>query len=87
MKSEECKLAEDLFEILREKVSCEYISDMRYEPYKSIAQKHLSKMDLSIYGLEVLNDACNYFYEIASPFNNLKDAVNYLTSGGTVQHL
>ena len=75
-------MAEDLFEILREKVSCEYISDMRFGPYKFIAQKHLSKMDLSIYGLEVLNDACNYLYEITSPFNNLKDAVNYLTSGG-----
>ncbi len=80
-------MAKDLFEILREKVRCEYISDMKSEPYKSIAKKHLSEMDLSVYGLEVLNDACNYFYENTPPFNDIKDAVNYLSSYSGVQCL
>lgn len=73
-------MTKNLFEVLREKVGCNYISDMKYDPYKEIARKTLSAMNLSDYSLNVLNDACQYFYNKESEFLSKKEAIDYLNS-------
>lgn len=52
----------DLFEDLRKKVECMYISDMRFSPYNGIARHEFSRMDLSKYPAEMLLDAVQYLY-------------------------
>ena len=50
----------DLFEILKNLVSCTYISDLRTAPYNEKAQMFLNCMDLNRYSPRHVNDVCKY---------------------------
>lgn len=50
----------DLFEDLYILVGCEYISDMKFEPYLSKAKKALQTMNLSVYPQQQLDDLHMY---------------------------
>lgn len=54
----------DLFEDLRIRVQCTYISDLRFNPWLKKARKEITGMKLDIYGLNALNDAANYLYGV-----------------------
>ena len=46
----------DLFEELRDGLGCDYISDMKFPPYRERAKRHMAKKALEKYPLHVLND-------------------------------
>ena len=52
----------DLLEVIKQKLHCTYISDLRNEPTNSYAREQFKKMNLKKYSLKVLNDACRYIY-------------------------
>lgn len=53
---------EDLFEVVKDKVGCEFISDMRYGKCNAKARKALNSLDLSNYNSWVLQDINSYLY-------------------------
>ena len=67
----------ELFEELKECVRCEYISDLRYAPWKNQARKAIAKMDLSGYSLFVLSDAAEYLYSEKPAFASSDAAQEY----------
>lgn len=53
-------LKKDIFEVLREKVQCEYISDLKYVEFERI-RVHLKCLDKDDFSLNDICDAVNYF--------------------------
>lgn len=53
---------EDLLEVIRKKLHCTYISDLRNEPNNTFARQLLKKINLKKYSNKVLNDAYNYLF-------------------------
>lgn len=52
----------DLFDELKKIVRCDYISDLRYDPWMKKAKAAIANMDLSKYSLFTLSDAAEYLY-------------------------
>lgn len=50
----------DIFEELKKLVQCEYISDLREEPYVMAAKRMMVELDLSRYPLEALENMAEY---------------------------
>ena len=67
----------DLFEDLRVQLMCSYISDMRFEPYKSAAKDALITKTLSEYPLQALDDAAEYFYGVNLKFKDYAQAIAF----------
>ena len=67
----------DLFEELKRVVRCEYISDLRYSPWREQAKKAIAAMDLSEFSLFALNDAAEYLYGEKPAFASSADAQEY----------
>ena len=67
----------DLFEDLRVQLLCEYISDMRFEPFQSSAKAELARMELSSYSLRALADADEYFYGVNLEFQSYSQAAEF----------
>lgn len=67
----------DLFEELRDRVQCAYISDLRYNPWLQAARKEITKMDLGVYGLNSLKDAAEYLYGEQIEFSCVEEAVAF----------
>lgn len=53
----------DVFETLKNIIGCEYISDMKFEPYRTKAKEALKSMKLSALSLSELKDLVMYLYE------------------------
>lgn len=53
---------DDLLEVIRQKLHCTYISDLRNEPNNIFARQLLKKINLKKYSNKVLNDAYNYIF-------------------------
>lgn len=64
----------ELLEELRARLLCDYISDMRLEPYKSAAKQMLAEMDLSVHPLRMLSDAAEYLYGVNLKFDDYSQA-------------
>jgi hypothetical protein len=60
----------DLLEFLQYIVGCDYISDLKNEPYNSKAKLLLSQLDVSYYSLNQIKDATEYIYSILSERKN-----------------
>ena len=54
--------SDDLLEVIRQKLHCTYISDLRNEPNNTFARQLLKKINLKKYSNKVLNDAYNYLF-------------------------
>lgn len=67
----------DLFEELKRIVRCDYISDLRYDPWLSRARKEIARMDLSSYSLFALSDAAEYLYTDKQSFSSSVAAQEY----------
>ena len=51
----------DIFEYLKEKLNCAYISDLGFGVYKTTAIRILKNMDTSIFSPEQIADISAYF--------------------------
>lgn len=67
----------DIFETLKNILGCEYISDMKFEPYRTKAKEALKSMELSILSLSDLKDIAQYLYE-KTDFKSKDDILQYL---------
>ena len=67
----------DLFELLQDKVGCEYISDMRSEPHRSRARKIIKELNLEDYTLTELSDMAEYLYDRKPDFSNMRQAQSF----------
>ena len=67
----------DLFEELKRIVRCDYISDLRYSPWREQARKAIAAMDLSEFSLFAINDAAEYLYGEKPAFASSADAQEY----------
>ena len=69
----------DLFDLLKQQVGCDYISDLRFEPYNSIAKNKLRCCEFDSCSLSELNDLAHYLFGI-SPFSSKDVAISFLVS-------
>lgn len=69
---------DDLLELVRKKVKCTYISDLRKEPENTFAKAKLRKLSLNGYPLKTLNDVCRYIYDISREFKTTKEAISFM---------
>ena len=53
-------IKKDLFDVLREKVHCEYISDLKFVDFERI-QVHLERLNKDDFELKEILDALNWF--------------------------
>ena len=67
----------DLFEELKRIVRCDYISDLRYSPWREQARKAIAAMDLSEFSLFAINDAAEYLYGEKLAFASSAEAQVY----------
>ena len=67
----------ELFEKLKECVRCDYISDLRYAPWKNWAREAIMKMELSSYSMSEICDAAEYLYAETVIFDSFDDAMEY----------
>jgi len=54
----------DVLEFLKQALYCDYISDLRMEPYSSQAKKLLKHIDLSRYPANQVRDIQQYLYTV-----------------------
>ena len=64
----------DLLDEVRAQLLCDYISDMRFEPYNSAAKKVLAGINFAEYSLRALSDAAEYLYGVNLQFNDHSQA-------------
>ena len=67
----------DLFEELKRIVRCEYISDLRYSPWKEKGREAIVRMNLSEYTMFALEDAAEYLYGEKASFAGSGEAQEY----------
>ena len=68
------KRALDLFETLRERLGCEYISDLASTPYCACAKRLLATLPLEEYPCGMLMDMAEYLYGIRQNFADAEEA-------------
>lgn len=69
----------DLFDLLKQQVGCDYISDLRFEPNISIAKNLLRSFEFDSCSLNELNDMACYLFGVP-PFSSKDAAVSFLIS-------
>lgn len=52
----------DLLEFLKYILGCEYISDLKTEPYKTKVKMLFEHLDLNYFSLNQIKDAINYIF-------------------------
>jgi len=70
-------MRKDLFEVLRDKVHCEYISDLLFIDYE-LVRVHLEHLDYNEFELRELIDAANWFGHEKLDAQSKEEAYNYL---------
>lgn len=67
----------DLFEEIKCDLRCEYISDIRYEPFLSLAKNIMKHKKFDKYPLSMLSDIAEYLYGNKVVFHRLDEAVSF----------
>ncbi|MGN0492011.1 MAG: hypothetical protein ACI4F7_00030 [Acutalibacteraceae bacterium] len=67
----------DIFEQLKESAGCEYISDLRFSPFKERALKQLPFLPIEELTVFQLNDLASYFYNSTSRFEDKNAALAF----------
>ena len=70
-------MRKDIFEILREKVHCEYVSDLKFVDYNLI-RIHLEHLDYNEFELSELLDAVDWFGNVKLDTESKEEAYQYL---------
>lgn len=72
---EDCN--KDIFEMLAVAIGCNFVSDMRYEPYNTLAKRVvIEKFDLQDVPLKTLSDLYNYLYRDKVDFQTYEEAIS-----------
>jgi len=64
----------DIFEVLKNTLDCQYISDLKKEPNKTIAKKILMSFSLDGYNIDMLSDLAEYLYDDKVEFRTAEQA-------------
>lgn len=64
----------DIFEELKKLVQCEYISDLRVEPYVMVAKRIMAELDLSYDTLETIENMAEYLFDQPPCFSDHEQA-------------
>lgn len=64
----------DIFEDLKDRVCCEFISDMNYSPYRENAKRIMRMIDIQPYPLNDLSDLAAYLYSYEEKFEDYEQA-------------
>lgn len=70
----------DPFNELRGITGCDYISDLRFQPYNHIARLYFSQFNLNKYTLKELNDIAQYIFFKEENFKKIDEAKDYFKS-------
>ena len=68
-----------LFEALKEKVGCEYISDMRRKPCLSEAKRQTRKLSVETFSIWELTDIAEYLYGEKPDFSDTQAARSFFS--------
>ncbi|MBE6884081.1 MAG: hypothetical protein E7487_05705 [Ruminococcaceae bacterium] len=68
----------DIFERLKNAVGCNYVSDLRFEPYCAKAKALLKNMEIESCSITELNDVSDYLY--GKRFDTADAAIGFLKS-------
>lgn len=85
MRTKQRKPSDDLFEILADEVGCDYISDMKYEPYNTMAKSLMANRTIEQYSLSILNDIAEYLYRGNYHFISIEQAHEFFQANINIQ--
>lgn len=71
-------MMEDLLEDIRTIIGCEFISDLRYEPFNNRARKLISILDLESYPFADITDAVSYLFFSEGLFENVQQIKEFI---------
>lgn len=74
----------DLFELLKNKLGCDYISDMRYGDVNRQAKYLMKDIDFKSYSTFVLSDMAEYLYKSRQIFNHTEEARIFFVGKGRI---
>ncbi len=70
----------DLFEDLKNRLGCQYISDLKYGAANNMAKKLMTEINLEKYTPFVLSDMANYLYDYNGKFETINEAREFFNS-------
>lgn len=73
----QCICEKDLFEELKCNLCCDYISDIKCEPFLSEAKKIMKTKKLDMYSLSMLADVAEYLYGEKIVFQEVYEAEHF----------
>ena len=76
----------DLFEELKSRIGCQYISDLRFGTDNELAKSIMRKIDVADYSLSELNDMAEYLYQKTVNFEALEEAAKFFSNYETVKN-
>jgi hypothetical protein len=71
-------MMEDLLEDIRTIIGCEFISDLRHEPFNNRARKLISILDLELYPFADITDAVSYLFFSEIPFKSVQQVKEFI---------
>ena len=76
----------DLFEELKSRIGCQYISDLRFGTYNELAKSIMRKINVDDYSLSELNDMAEYLYQKTVNFETFEEATKFFSNYETVKN-
>lgn len=76
----------DLFEELKTRIMCEYISDLRFGADNQFAKTIMRNINIADYSLTELNDMAEYLYRKSVNFESLEEAAKFFSNNDTVKN-
>jgi hypothetical protein len=76
----------DLFEELKSRIGCQYISDLRFGTDNELAKSIMRKIDVADYSLSELNDMAEYLYQKTVNFETFEEATKFFSNYETVKN-
>lgn len=76
----------DLFEELKSRIGCQYISDLRFGTDNELAKSIMRKINVADYSLSELNDMAKYLYQKTVNFETLEEATKFFSNYETVKN-
>lgn len=71
-------MTEDLLEDVRTVIGCEFITDLRYEPFNDRARKLMAVIDLELYPFPDVLDAVSYLFFSERHFEGIQQVKEFI---------
>jgi|GEM_PF-6274042 hypothetical protein len=71
----------DIFEDLQHLLALDYLSDLRFHPYRKEAERLLVSLDLTKYSLRALCEIAEYLFSKKISFSTYADAAEFFARG------